>query len=413
MSQKCPNIDSKICQLCEYRETCNVKSGVQNISWGNISGDISMQQDLKNLLDAVRTYVENAIATLREELLDRDNIDANTLRSEFRTLFDDGKTSFNERFGLLESDFKKRVNDLRDIDIAGVRDTAVQVRDGLLTINTNLDMMLDNRVSVATTEMKKALTADFDLDMTTLRGDMSDITSNLANFKKSVDTSMAGFDTEMASVKDRMTTVETAGYCTSDWVSSELASKINDAKKTITGEYTAMLGEYSTSINGDIAAMRTSITGMSGDVTSLRNDITQTSTLLGTVNSKVATLENAGYQTAAQVQTAMTSKLADYVTTSSLNQFKADTEANINSAVYRGQWSGNSVEYKKGNTVVCGVTVGTTVLTMSQHVHRCIKDHTSSENDLQIIGIGANRRTFLNTELWEDLGVTYNDYQTE
>lgn len=406
MSQLCPNIDSNICRSCEFRETCNVNAANQTATWGSINGDIQLQKDLQGVLSVLRAYVDAAISTLRDELLGKDTITKNMLRAEFRTLLDDNSVSVGKRFVALESGLQKQIVDLRDIDIAGMREMVIPVRDGFVTLNKDIGTMLDNRIVVAKTDMTKEFDAKFDAKETVLRGSIDDITADMATYKSGFDASLGSIREEMTSVKGRVGTIENAEYQTKEQVQTAL----NGAKTAITSEYTQLMKTYSDKIDGDITSVRGSLDSMDDKVGTLTATVNTNKSGLDAVKSRVGTLENAGYQTAAQVQTAMSTKLADYATTSSLVQFKTDMETIVNSAVYRGQWSGNSIAYKKNNTVVCGVTVGTGPMSaMSMHIHKCIKDHTSAEADLFTNPI--NKNIYLNANLWEDLGVTYNDYQ--
>lgn len=309
MSQLCPNIDSNICRSCEFRETCNVNAANQTATWGSINGDIQLQKDLQGVLSVLRAYVDAAISTLRDELLGKDTITKNMLRAEFRTLLDDNSVSISKRFVALESGLQKQIVDLRDIDIAGMREMVIPVRDGFVTLNKDIGTMLDNRIVVAKTDMTKEFDAKFDAKETVLRGSIDDITADMATYKSGLDA----------------------------------------------------------------------------------------------VKSRVGTLENAGYQTAAQVQTAMSTKLADYA----LNSTVASMQNQIDSAVitiHRGIWSADAVDYKAGNTVVYAMYPMGSMLSQA-HIYRCIAAHTSSQNDILNLGSGNMRTRTLDPNKWEDCGV--------
>ena len=97
MSKRCPNIDSRICANCSYRETCNVQSGEQQVSWGNVSGDISKQQDLRNLIDELRASIRQEMLSAKEDMV-RDYKDRlSKLDSDWLKRFDDGFAGMGDR----------------------------------------------------------------------------------------------------------------------------------------------------------------------------------------------------------------------------------------------------------------------------------------------------------------------------
>ena len=104
MSKRCPNIDSRICANCSYRDTCNVQSGEQLVSWGNVSGDINKQTDLRNMMDELRTAIRQEVLSMKQEALldNRDRI--SKLQSIWEKRFDDGFAGMLDRIDRAKED---------------------------------------------------------------------------------------------------------------------------------------------------------------------------------------------------------------------------------------------------------------------------------------------------------------------
>lgn len=104
MSKRCPNIDSRICANCSYRDTCNVQSGEQLVSWGNVSGDINKQTDLRNMMDELRTAIRQEVLSMKQEALldNRDRI--SKLQSLLEKRFDDGFAGMLDRIDRAKED---------------------------------------------------------------------------------------------------------------------------------------------------------------------------------------------------------------------------------------------------------------------------------------------------------------------